>query len=213
MFEPEHERVGRLEVFVAAHRLVHAEGAHERVGRRGHAVARVGIEVVGAKARTHQLGGGVALPYGPLARAEHAEGGGALVFKGLLRPSGHDVESLVPANRRELAILVEDAVLFPQQRHGETVTTVHDLREKIALDAVEAAVHFCQRVAVGGDHLVFLHSDHDTATGAAETARRFRPFDFERADAAGDRLRHRGHTDVGCGRRNSGRVGLQHVTA
>ena len=38
---PQHERVGRLDVVVAAHRLVDAEGAHEARDRRRHAVARV----------------------------------------------------------------------------------------------------------------------------------------------------------------------------
>ncbi len=210
---PEHERVGRLEIVVAAHRLVHAEGPHECECRRRHAVARVGIEVVGAEAGAHQFGGGVAFPHGPLARTEHSDSRRSLLFQSLLGADSHDVERLVPAHRRELAVLVKDAILLAQQRHGEAVAAVHDLGEEIALDAVEAAVHLRQRVAVGGDHLAFLHADHHTASGAAKPARRLRPFDFERADAAGDRLGHRGHADVGCSGGNRGGMGLQYVTA
>ena len=209
---PEHERVGRLEIVVAAHRLVHAEGTHECVGCGRHAVARVGIEIVGAKTRTHQLGGGVAFPHRPLARAEHAEGGRTFLLQCLLRPGGHDVEGLVPTDGRELAVLVEDTVLLSQQRRGETVAAVHDLRQEVSLDAIEAAVHFRQRVAVGGNHFAFLHADHHAASGTAETAWRLRPFDFQSADTAGDRLGHRGHADVGRSGRNGGCMGLQYVT-
>ena len=70
---PEHEGVGVLEIVVAPHRLVHAEGAHEGVGRRRHAVAGIGIEIVGAEAGPHQLGRGIAFENRPLAGAEHAE--------------------------------------------------------------------------------------------------------------------------------------------
>ena len=209
---PEHERVGRLEIVVAAHRFVHAEGAHECVGRRRHAMACVGVEIVGAKAGPHQLGGGVAFPYGPLARAEHADRSRSLLLQCLLGASGHDVESFVPTDRRELAVLVEDTVLLAQQRRRETVAAVHDLRKKVALDAVEAAVHLRQRIAVGGDHFAFLHADHHAAPGAAETAWRLRPFDFERADTTGDRLGHRGHADVGRSGGNGRGMGLQYVT-
>ena len=63
---PQHEGVRRLEIVIAAHRLVHAEGAHEceRGGR--HAVAGIRIEVVGAKAGPHQFGGGIAFRHCPL---------------------------------------------------------------------------------------------------------------------------------------------------
>ena len=70
---PQHERVGGLDVVVAAHRLVDAEGAHEAGDGRRHAVARVGIDVVGAEAGLEQLGRGIAFPDRPLAGAEHAD--------------------------------------------------------------------------------------------------------------------------------------------
>ena len=63
---PQHEGVGDLDVVVAAHRLVHAEGTHEAHHRRSHAVARVGVDVVGAETGLHQLVGGVAFPHRPL---------------------------------------------------------------------------------------------------------------------------------------------------
>jgi hypothetical protein len=78
---PQHEGVGMLDVVIAAHRLVDAEGAHEAGHGRGHAVARVGVEVVGAEAGLHQLGGGIAFPDRPLAGAEHADAAsGPLAF-------------------------------------------------------------------------------------------------------------------------------------
>jgi hypothetical protein len=112
---PQHEGVGVLDVVVAAHRLVDAEGAHEAGHRAGHAVARVGVEVVGAETGLEELGGGIAFPDGPLAGAEHADAGRA-VLQRLLPLLGHQVEGLVPADRYELAVLVVLAVLLTQQR-------------------------------------------------------------------------------------------------
>jgi len=93
---------------VAAHRLVDAEGAHEAGYGGGHAVARIGIEVVGAEAgfssvwRRHSLPTpstgprpNMPIPLGPLA------------FRAALHFSRHDVESLIPADGGELAVLVE----------------------------------------------------------------------------------------------------------
>ena len=78
MFEPHSTNgVGRLEIVVAAHRLVDAEGAHEAGGSRGHAMARIGIEVVAAEAALEELGSGVAFPkssIGPEPNMPTAEG-------------------------------------------------------------------------------------------------------------------------------------------
>ena len=107
---PQHECVGDLEVVVAAHRLVHAERPHEAHDSRRHAVARVGIEIVGAEAGLEQLVGGIAFPDRPLARAEHADAGRASLFQRILELLGHDVEGFVPRHRREFAVLVISAV-------------------------------------------------------------------------------------------------------
>ena len=130
---PQHEGVGVLEIVVAAHRLVHAEGAHEGIGRRRHAVARVGVEIVRAEAGAHQLGRGIALKNRPLAGAEHADGCRPLFLQHLLQPIGHHVEGLVPGDRLELAVLVEGAVPLAHQRRRQAVGAVHDLRKEIAL--------------------------------------------------------------------------------
>ena len=77
---PQHERVGGFDVVVAAHRLVDAEGAHEADRGGGHAVAGIGIEIVGAEAGLHQLQRGVAFPDRPLSGAEHADAARARAF-------------------------------------------------------------------------------------------------------------------------------------
>lgn len=141
------------------------------------------------------------------------DGSGAFVLQDLFYAGRHDVECFVPADRRELAVLVEDAVLLSQQRRREPVAAIHDLGQEIALDAVETAIDLGQRVAVSGDHLALLYADHDAATRAAKTAGRFRPLDFQRPDSAFNRLRHRGYTDIGNARGDSSGVSLQHVAA
>ena len=61
----------------------------------------------------------------------------------------------------------------------EPVGAVHDLRQEVALDAVEAAVDLRLHVAVGRDDLSVLDADHDAAAGAAEAARRLGPFELD----------------------------------
>ena len=208
---PHDERVGRLDVVVAAHRLVHAERAHEAGHRRGHAVAGVRVEVVRPEPGLQQLRRGVALPHRPLARAEHADGGRAALRERLLPLLGHDVEGFLPRHPRELAVLVVLAVLLPEERRREAVGAVHDLREEVALDAVQAAVHFRFRVALGRDHAAVLHADEHAAAGAAEAARGLVPADPVRGALRDGR--HCGQGDPrGRGRRRCG-VGLHELAS
>ncbi len=185
---PEHEGIGGLEIIVAAHRLVHAKGAHEGGGGRRHAVARVGVEIVRSEARPHELGGRVPFPDGPLPRAEHADGLRALLLQHALGLGCHDIEGLVPRDGRELALLVVDPVLHAQKRRGQPVLAIHDLGQEIALHAVEAAIHFGLGVTVGRNHLPVARAHHDAAAGPAEAAGRLRPADPQGLRPARDRL-------------------------
>ncbi|MNZ60499.1 hypothetical protein D3C78_785700 [compost metagenome] len=172
---PEHEGIGGFDVVIAAHGLVHAESAHETRHGRCHAVARIRVDVVGAKAALEQLGGGIAFPDRPLARTEHAHGCRPLVLDRFLELLGHDVEGHVPGHMLELAFLGVLAVLHAQHGLGQAVLAVHDLGQEIALDAVETAVHFRFRVALRGHHAVVLDGHHHAAARAAEAARRLGP--------------------------------------
>ena len=93
---PKHKGVRGFNVVIAAHGLIHAEGAHEAGHRRGHAVARIRIDVVGAKTGLEQLGCGIAFPDRPLARAEHAHAGRPLFLQRLLELLGHHIERGIP---------------------------------------------------------------------------------------------------------------------
>ena len=210
---PQHERVRGLDVVVAAHRLVDAEGAHEARHRRRHAVARVGVDVVGAEAGLEQLERGVAFPDRPLPGAEHADAARAALLQRVLELLRHDVEGFVPRDRRELAVLVVFAVGLAQHRLRQAVMAVHDLGEEIALHAVEAAIDLRLDVAVGGDHAVVLGRHHDAAAGAAEPARRLVPFQFARA-ALGDEVGggSGGRHAAGRGRHRGG-LELENLTA
>ena len=107
---PQHEAVGLLEIVVAAHGFVHAEGAHEGIGRRGHAMAGIGVQIVGAESGAHQLGGGVTFPHRPLPRPEHAHRSGALGLQCRLPFLGHDGKGLVPRDGGKRAVFVVCAV-------------------------------------------------------------------------------------------------------
>ncbi len=183
---PQHEHIGVLQVVITAHRLIRAEAADEGRHGGGHAVARIGIDVVGAETGLVQLGGGIALEHGPLAGAEHAHTGTeflrrlALVGFHVLLERGlelfrHDVERLVPADRSELALLVVLAVAHAQQGLGQTVLAIHDLGQEITLDTVQTPIDRRIRITLGGDHAAVLGADQHAAAGATETARRLVP--------------------------------------
>ncbi len=113
---PQHERIGVLDVVIAAHGLVDAEGAHEAAHRRGHAVARVGVEVVAAQPALEQLAGRVGFPDGPLPGPKQADALRAMFANRLLQLVGEQVHGLVPGDFLEVAVLVVLAVAHPQQR-------------------------------------------------------------------------------------------------
>ena len=184
-----------LEVIVAPHRLVHAEGPDEGDGRRGHAMAGVRIEVVGAEARPHQLRRGVALENRPLSRAEHADRVRAFLLQHALELTCHLVEGAIPRHGLELAVLSELPVPHAEQRLGQPVDAVHDLRQEVALDAVEAPIDLRLHVTVGSDDLSILDADHDAAAGAAEAAGRLGPLQLD-VGAGREILRRRGQANV-----------------
>ncbi len=210
---PQHEGIGLLDIVIAAHRLVHAEGTHKADDRGGHAVASIGIDVVGTETCLHQLGGGVTFPDGPLAGTEHANGCRPLLFQGGLELLGHDVEGLIPADGCEVAILVELAVLHPQHGLGEAILTVHDLGEEVALDAVEATVDRRIGVALSRHDTAILGTDQHGAAGTAEAARRFIPVDGSLVGTGDEIGRQGGGTDTGHSSGSRHRVGLHKVAS
>ena len=183
---PQHERVGGLDVVVATHRLVDAEGAHEADRGGRHAMAGIRIEIVGAEAGLHQLQSGIAFPDRPLPGAEHADPARATLLQRVLEFLRHDVEGFVPRDLCELAVLVVFAGGLAQHRLGEAVVAVHDLGEEIAFYAVQPAIDFRLDVAMGRDHAIVLGRHHDAATGAAEPARRLVPLQFARGTLGDD---------------------------
>ena len=210
---PQHECIGGLEVIVTAHRLVHAERPHEALGGRCHAVARIRIEVVGAKAGLEQLVGRVAFPDRPLARAEHADGAWPAFGQRVLELQRHHVESFVPGNLGEFAVLVVLAVLLAQERMREAIVAVHDFREKISFDAIESAIDLGLSVAMRRDNTIVFRCNHDAATSAAKPARRLVPFQLGDRTVGEDVLRgnRRGETP---GRRcHRGRFQFQEFAA
>ena len=165
---PEHEHVGVVDVLVAAHRLVQAEGRHEAGDGARHAEAGVGLDVVGPDAGLHELGGDVAVRDGPLPGAVDRHGVLAVALDRLGHLRGHQVEGLLHRHRDERAVL-------PDQRPGEAVLAVEGHHGVIALDAAEALVHGARRVALDGDGAPPGHADQEAAADAAEPARRLLP--------------------------------------
>ena len=209
---PQREHVSSLNVVVAAHRLVDTESAHETGYGRSHAVTGIRIQAVGTQTGFPQLGGGIAFPHRPLTGTEHRHAARALVrvFQGCLDLFGHDVEGLVPGNRRELAVLVELTVLHPQHRLGQAVLAVLDLGQEVALDAVQALVDRRIRVTLGGDNTAILGADEHTATGTAVTAGALVPADAVAGTILGEKRTRCGHAGGHCGCGN--RVALDELT-
>ena len=198
---PQHEGIGILDVVIAPHRLVHAKGAHEPGDCGGHAVAGVGVDIVGAEPRLVELGGGVAFPNRPLPGAEHRQCIRPIGLDRRLPLGRHQVERLIPADRCEFTVLVVLAILHPQQGLGEAVTAIHDLGQEIALDAVQATIDRRIRIALGRDHAPVLHPDQHRAAHTAETAGGLVPTHPVGARTLGQRCaRHRnaGRGGRGC---------------
>lgn len=209
---PQHEGVGGFDVVIHAHRLVGAEGAHEGEHRRGHAVPRVGVDVVGAQPGLEQLAGGVALPDRPLAGAEHRHALRPVVANGLLELLRHQIQRLVPGDRLEIAALVVDPVALAQHRPGQPVLAVEDLGEEVALDAVEAAIDLRVDVTVGGHDAIVLGRHHHAAAHPAEATRRLVPVQLGQL-GVGDQVAGAGWDGhAGGGSRHGRRVGLGEFT-
>ena len=167
---PEHDRVGELDVVVAAGGLVDAEGLHEGGHRGGHAVPRVGIEIVGAPARLGELHRRVPLLDQVLAGAHDGDAGRPEIMVHALPLVLHHVEGGLPVHRDEVARLVELAVLHAQERAREPVRAVLDLGQRVSLDAEQAAVDRARRIALHRDHAPIGGGDLDAAAHAAEPA-------------------------------------------
>ena len=175
-------------------------------------MAGVRIEVVGAEARPHQLRSGVALENSPLPRAEHPHRVRAFLLQHALELTRHLVEGAIPRDRLELAVLGELPVPHAEQRLGQPVGAVHDLRQEIALDAVEAAVDLRLHVPVGGDDLSVFDADHDAAARAAEAARGLGPLQLD-VGPSRQVLRRRWQGDVGGSGGGGGGLGLDERTS
>ena len=202
---PQHESIGVLDVVVAAHRFVDAEGPHEAGHRGGHAMTGIGIDAVGAQASLPKLGCGIAFPDSPLAGPEHRYATRPLVgiLQGGLDLLGHDVEGLVPGNRREFAVLVVFAVLHAQHRLRQAILAVLDLGQEVPLDAVQAFVDRRVRVALSGDDAAIPGADEHAATGTAIAAGALVPTDAVAGTILGEQRTRGGDTGRyrGCGNR------------
>ncbi|MNF66536.1 hypothetical protein D3C84_483310 [compost metagenome] len=171
-------------------------------------MTRIGVDIVGAKSRLHEFVGGITFPDGPLPGAEHRDRLGALVFQRLLELQLHHIEGLFPGNRLELALLVIAPVRHAQQGLGQTIHPVHDLGQKVALDAVQATVDLGFHITVGRHHPVVLGRDHHTATGAAKAARGLVPVQGDHVLFSNQVAGRSEHRKPGSGRSNPGSLGL-----
>ena len=81
---------------------------------------------------------------------------GPLALSALLELLGHDIEGLVPGDGLKLAFLIVDAAALAQEWRGQPVGAIHDLRQEIALDAVQTAIDRRIGVALSGHHTALL---------------------------------------------------------
>ena len=196
---PQDEVVASVEVLVAAHRLVALELREESRHRARHAEPRVGFEVVAAQPALHPFQRRVAVEDGPLSRAVHAHGAGAVLVERGLEARGDQVQRFVPRDAREAA--VGGSLLRIQQ----PVLAVEQAWQVVALDAQQPLVHRAGLVAAHGDDAPLLHAHHHAAAGAAEAARRLGPRDRGAIDRSAVRGQSRGLLAVGAGVRRHGR--------
>jgi hypothetical protein len=126
---PQHEDVGVVDVLVAPHGLVHAEGGHEAGHGAGHAEPGVRLHVVGAEPALEELRGDVAVGDRPLPGA--VDGHAVLAVVAMVsrscwpppgpapRPMGTSTSASVP----------------PHHGPGQAVPSVEGLHRVVALHA------------------------------------------------------------------------------
>ena len=166
---PGDEHVGLVEVAVGAGGLVGLEHVHEGHHGAGHAQAGVRVDVVRQQAGLDELGTGVALGDGLL--AAQPERHAALVgLPGFLELGGDELKRLVPRGLAQALFGALRRLVLADHRRGEAVVPVEDLRQVVALDAVEALVGLVVRVARDADQLVVLDLADHAAAAAAEAA-------------------------------------------
>ena len=168
---PRDEDVGLVKVGVAAGGLVGLEHVHEAHHGAGHAQARVRVDVVGQQPRLPELGRAVAFHDGLLAAAPERKAA-LVVLPGLLQLAGHQVQRLVPRRLAQAFLRALGGLVVADERRGQTVLAVQDLRQVVALDAVEPAVRPVVGVAGHRNQPAVLHFADDAASAAAETAHR-----------------------------------------
>ena len=166
---PGDEDVGLVDVGVAAGRLVGLEDVHEAHDSRGHAQARVGIDVVGKQTRLPELRRAVALHDGLLAASP--EGQAALVgLPRVAQLARYQIEGLVPGGLAQAIGRALGGLVVANERRGEAVLAVQRAGQIVALHAVEAPARAVLRVARDRDHLAVLGLHDDAAAAAAEAA-------------------------------------------
>jgi hypothetical protein len=167
---PGDDGVGELDVVVTAGRLVDAEDLDERCHSRRHAMAGVGVDVVGPPAGLGQLDRRVTLGDRVLAGPHDADPGRAELAVNLLELTFHLVERALPRDLGKIAVLVETPVLHPQERLRQPVLAIEDVGVGVALGAQKAAIDRILRIALDGRHVAVAGADHHSAADAAEAA-------------------------------------------
>ena len=170
---PRDEDVGLVKVGVAAGGLVGLEHVHEAHHGAGHAQARVRARCcsrAGRPSRTWRVQ--VAFDDGLLAAAP--EGQAALVVLPGLAAALPATRSSASSQRRLAQAFVGalGGLVVADERRGQAVVAVQDLRQVVALDAVEPAVRPVVGVAGHRNQPAVLHFADDAASAAAETAHR-----------------------------------------
>ena len=126
-----------------------ADALEQRRDGRGVAQPGAMVDVVGAKARAHQLLDQVGLLVRALRRAEARERRGAVALENPAQARSRDVEGLVPARFAEVGVGVGRVeiegcgfgrVVAPDQRRGQAVGMTHIVEAEAALDAEPAVI-------------------------------------------------------------------------
>ena len=156
------EAVGELEVGVGRRRAVGAQRARVADGRRGHAQARVGVEVVGAEEALGELGCHVVLLGEELAGAVEGDGVGPVGGDDLAQARGRGAEGRLPRHPRELGAAVRAELRVEQPVLG----TEHG-RQVNRLGADVAEVGRMLGITLHPAHHALGHLDEEPAADAA----------------------------------------------
>ncbi len=165
---PGDEDVGIIDVFIASHGLIESETGHEPGYRACHTESGICFDIIGTQTAFEELGGNIAVWYGPLSRAVDGHGIFAVCGDGFLNFLRDEIKGLMHGNFDHLTI----SAYFGR---GQPVFAIEGLNGMVSLHTAQPFIDAAVRVTLYGYGSAVGNTYQNPAPCTAETAWRLFP--------------------------------------